>query len=312
MLKKIFAGRKARESKADEADSAEADREEFKAGDHADPDLVPVGDPGHPFGVGNPNARYRVGSKGFGGAHVDNHTYFERVQLAAAADGEVLRLKSVCWLGIGATVESVPAGSYEAVLRCRMSELKFVGEWRVGVGVGSMRGWPASEADQTYDDKSRVAEAESGVRPLLFRNHHTKGRAGASFQKRLGKWTNWSMGTLILKTPASVRFQLNGGNPSWAGGVEWDFFELRMMRLPWSVLRLLELCRRGKETGHSVLLGRLPGPLLDEVLTFLGHNRSQQKKKKDTPPSDAPPCAAVAHPSSAAPPSCEDAISRYR
>eukprot|EP00622_Pseudochattonella_farcimen_P001455 FR736153.1.p1 GENE.FR736153.1~~FR736153.1.p1 ORF type:complete len:253 (+),score=4.65 FR736153.1:123-881(+) len=224
-----------------------AEAEEPPACDEpAEPDLVgtPNATSEGAVGCGDPERVLFLPGSEFAGAHTNNPSYFSR------SDGN-LQLKSVCWLAVGGTIKNVPAGAWEPVLRvrvdCSRDSPTFVADWRVGVGVGHVRDWPASEADAPFTSHCVRVEEKTGVRPLIFRNTQGRGGAGSKLlREHSGKFIKLSFGELRLHSTSDVRFEMGGGSPSWANGLCFTMFELRAVGLRWPQKRLLILCQQRK------------------------------------------------------------------
>jgi len=234
-------------------------------------------------GIGDPLRVLRLmAADSFSGAHTNNASYFDRPQLTPQVlertfertladlalttdvESKALRLKTVCWLAVGGTIDSVPPGRYEAVLRLRLtrSEPNFVGDWRIGVGVHAKRDWEKKLVDD--------------VGALHLRNDHGKGKGGKCLSALpKDRFSALSFGVLQLEEKANVRFELGGGNPYWCDGLELLCFELRKVKPPWAVLRQLFLGNDpARQPGPSdeepgCQLAKLPREVLRVVIDLL-------------------------------------------
>ena len=190
----------------------------------------------------------------FTGAHTGKSQYFARDK--PSCDGShfdrVLRLKSVCWLAVGGTLNGVPRGRYEAVVRCRLTcSPNFKADWRIGVGVHHQRDF----ADLDL------------VEPLRMKNDHARGRGGKLLQSLpRDRFTDLSFGVLTLEQKSDVRFEMGGGNPGWCSGLEFDCMELRPVGEPWSVVRLVFLGARDE----ACVMSRLSPDLVRSIVSLLG------------------------------------------
>ena len=196
-----------------------------------DPDLVAIPGAESTLGSGDPSrALVLSAAEHFHGAHTNNSAYFDRPEQHLATCGRVLRLKSVCWLAVGGTLNNVPAGKYECIVRCRLAgqNPSFDGDWKVGVGVRHTRDF----GDDKIDD----------VGPLHLRHKKGRGKGGALLKSLpSSKFSALSFGVLQLDAPSAVRFEMGGGNPYWCSGLEFDALELRKVGPPWEVVRVLLL-----------------------------------------------------------------------
>jgi len=197
----------------------------------------------------------------FHGAHTNNESYFDRParkNIPGGSFDRVLRLKTVCWLAVGGTMEKVPAGKYEAILRVRSSNRSpdFKGDWRIGVGVRHSRDWNRSDVDNTG--------------PLHLRNDNNYGAGGRLLEALPNdRFVSLSFGVLELDAPADVRFEMGGGNSFWCGGLEFDSLELRPVGPPWEVVRVLLLGMQQTGAEEPCLLAKLPTELLAQIVSRL-------------------------------------------
>ena len=238
---------------------------------HPGDNLVAIPGAEATLGVGDPQRTLRLSAaESFRGAHTSNPQYFDRpdVSLPGAAARRVLRLKTVCWLSVGGTLNDVPAGSYECIVRCRITRRSgpnFVGDWKVGVGVKAQV--------EMYDWKKAVDD----VGPLHLRHDHTQGKGGAFLSSLpTDRFSAISFGVLKLEAPSSkVNFVLGGGNPYWCSGLEFDALELRLVAPPWPVVRTLLLgADAAKQPGSDperpgCELVRLPHEVLRMIVGLL-------------------------------------------
>ena len=202
------------------------------------------------LGFGDPRTALTLNAaEHFHGAWTGDARYFERADEPLAQGGRVLRLLGLWWLEVGGTLENVPTGRYECILRCRLTRVpNFVADWRIGVGVSHQHDFDVSDVDDV------------GV--LHLRNHRDLGRGG-SFLRSLprDRFIALSFGVLDLKSPSSdVRFEMGGGRHDWVDGLEFDALELRPVRPPWAVVRLLLLgADATKQPGDGENSGERPG-----------------------------------------------------
>jgi hypothetical protein len=124
--------------------------------------------------------------------HVSWTTRFERTDEPLAHSGRVLRLLRLSWFEVDGTLENVPGGRYECILRCRLTaEPNFVADWSIG--------------DAADVDEVSVLHFRTGNKDPL--DH------GKAFLRSLprDRFSALSFGVLDLKSPFSnVRFEMGG------------------------------------------------------------------------------------------------------
>ena len=220
-------------------------------------------------------SRFVPGSA-FAGAHTDNAAHFLRhVPGVHGWRGGELELRNVCWLAVGATLQAVPAGEWEAVLHVLVSARSWAADWRLGVGVSHQRDVldnPLNLEDR-WDSACEEVLQRSGVAPKMFRNSglpDVPPNAGdALLAAHEGTAMMLSFGRLRLPKRADVRFEMGGGAPYWCHGIVFGGLELRAVGLSWEQKRLLLLCRDGRAGGAECWLQRLPGELIEQVVRML-------------------------------------------
>jgi len=220
------------------------------------------------------------------GVHVDNPSFFCRDKVDNSAFGEVLRLKSVCWLQIGGCFPSAPPGTFEVLVRLSLSNgPNFRGDWRIGTSVKSVMDFKRKDVDvkACNEPQCQAVLAETGVLPVLMRNDHIHGKGGNVLRNIFHycckggggqeQFALLSLGTLELNRRAVVNFCLAGGNSHWCSGLALDYLELRPLPISAEVKRVLLIGLLKEDIGDAgdagCPLALLTVGILESIIGFL-------------------------------------------
>lgn len=213
----------------------------------------------------------------FLGAHTNDRRYFDRPDEPGRyfdrpdCCGRVLRLKTWTFYHYASgsrasTLELVPAGRWECILKCRSSAQivpDFVRDWNIGTGLRHSR------------DREGRREGVDDVGECHLRHK----RDGALLTRLPSNCLYLSFGVIELDNEADVRFEMSGDNSHWCSGLDFDSLELRRCSPPWQVVRLLLLgADASRQPGvkperPGCELARLPPDVLRHIVMMLTDNK---------------------------------------